>query len=65
MPVFEYRCKKCSEKFEQLIFSVKESVECPKCGNADNEKLISAFSSKHFHGAAASPNSCASSGGFT
>ncbi|KAB2878557.1 zinc ribbon domain-containing protein [bacterium] len=65
MPVFEYRCKKCDEKFEQLVFSAKENVECPRCGNADNEKLISVFASKHSHGAAASPSVCSSSGSFT
>lgn len=65
MPVFEYRCKKCEEEFEQLVFSAKETVECPKCGNVDNEKLISAFASTHSHGSAASPTSCSSSGGFT
>ncbi len=65
MPVFEYRCKKCDEKFEQLVFSSGEKVECPKCGNTDNQKLISAFSASHAHGSAASPSSCSSSGRFT
>lgn len=65
MPVFEYRCKKCDEKFEQLVFSAEEIVECPKCGNEDNQKLISAFAGTHSHGLAGSPASCSSSGRFT
>lgn len=65
MPVFEYRCKKCDEKFEQLVFSSGETVECPKCGSKENQKLISAFASSHSHGSASSPASCSSSGRFT
>ncbi len=47
MPIFEYRCKECGEKFETLVFSSArpEPVKCEKCGSEQTEKLMSAFAS--------------------
>ena len=45
MPIYEYRCKKCNNSFEKLVFAgEEEDVKCPECGNKDVEKVISAFS---------------------
>ncbi len=45
MPIYEYRCKKCNNTFEKLVFAGEEDdVKCPECGNKDVEKVISAFS---------------------
>lgn len=42
MPIYEYKCKKCSESFEKLVFATDcEPVECPKCGSGQVEKLLS------------------------
>lgn len=47
MPVFEYQCNDCKNKFE--IFhksqSSKEEIKCPSCESENNQKLFSAFSS--------------------
>jgi putative FmdB family regulatory protein len=45
MPIYEYRCKACGEKFGKLVrMSTKtEEVECPKCGRRQAEKAISLF----------------------
>ncbi len=33
MPIYEYRCKKCGYKFEELVLpGEKEPEKCPKCG---------------------------------
>lgn len=34
MPVYEYKCKKCGEKFELRLgfFHNKNDIKCPKCG---------------------------------
>ena len=57
MPIYEYRCKKCNNSFEKLVFFFfLEEVKCPECGNKDVEKVISAFS---FMGA--SMGTCAAS----
>ena len=42
MPVYEYSCRKCSKRFEQLLFG-KEKPSCPKCHGSDLQKLVSAF----------------------
>jgi len=50
MPIYEYKCKKCGEIFEEIRYS-KDSdkardceVKCPKCGTCDPERLLSAYS---------------------
>jgi|SRR5262245_5540436 len=42
MPVYEYSCRKCSNRFEQLLFG-KEKPACPRCKGNDLEKLFSRF----------------------
>lgn len=42
MPLFEYLCRKCSRRFESLVFGTARPA-CPGCGGADLEKLISTF----------------------
>lgn len=60
MPVYEYRCKECGEKFEKLVrFSTSTSeIECPKCSGRKVDKLISAFSARISSIAAASAATC-------
>jgi len=31
MPIYEYKCSKCDEEFETLVFRSDESVACPQC----------------------------------
>jgi putative FmdB family regulatory protein len=40
MPIYEYKCRKCGYKFEELVFEERE-IKCPKCGSKFLEKLIS------------------------
>ncbi|MDL2285479.1 zinc ribbon domain-containing protein [Desulfovibrio sp. OttesenSCG-928-F07] len=40
MPIFEFNCPKCQHKFEDLVFG-SATPPCPKCGNAETEKMIS------------------------
>ncbi|MGA2192827.1 MAG: zinc ribbon domain-containing protein [Nitrospirota bacterium] len=42
MPIFEYRCPRCGEDFEKLVFG-STPVECPKCGCAKPDKKMSMF----------------------
>ncbi|MFB3853127.1 MAG: zinc ribbon domain-containing protein [Vicinamibacterales bacterium] len=42
MPLFEYECRKCGERFEAFVFG-KRSPQCPECGSEDLEKLLSSF----------------------
>jgi putative FmdB family regulatory protein len=45
MPIYEFKCKKCKNIFEELIFSSadEKNTTCPKCGSKKNEKLMSVF----------------------
>ena len=42
MPIFEYKCKACGNRFEFLQMA-GETPSCPKCGSADLKKLLSRF----------------------
>ena len=46
MPIYEYRCGGCNSVSSKLVYSwsADRVVECPQCGGADMERLMSAFS---------------------
>jgi putative FmdB family regulatory protein len=43
MPIYEFSCAGCGERFEELT-KMGETATCPACGGADVEQLISAVS---------------------
>jgi putative FmdB family regulatory protein len=46
MPVFEFRCLTCHFKFSTLVGMTQDAssaVECPNCGGAQTQKLVSRF----------------------
>lgn len=45
VPIFEFVCGKCGNRFEELVPSSYQEVECPACGSLDTQKQISPFSS--------------------
>jgi len=49
MPFYEYVCRKCHEKFGEVL-TIKEhgtkKLRCPKCQNTDLEKVIEPFFAK-------------------
>jgi putative FmdB family regulatory protein len=42
MPIYEYACKQCDQRFEKLV-RASTKVECPACGSASLEKQMSVF----------------------
>jgi len=46
MPIYEFRCNRCDNTFEQLVLSSSEedTVTCPSCGDNDTSRLMSSFS---------------------
>ena len=67
MPIFEYRCKDCGEKFETLVYSTSDTgdIECPECGSTQTEKQMSMFASSGGNGSGgASKSSCGSGSGY-
>ncbi len=46
MPVYEYQCSKCGERFELFLRSTSQGCcgpTCPKCGSTEVKKAISLF----------------------
>jgi putative FmdB family regulatory protein len=47
MPLYEYECEACGDRFEQLVGSTagidSEEVVCPRCGSRDVRKLMSGY----------------------
>ena len=59
MPLFEFVCKKCGTKFEQMVFSInKEEIECPNCKSKEIEKQFSTFSAGSAHSHKVMSSSC-------
>lgn len=68
MPIYEYKCSKCGNIFEKLVFASdqEEKFVCPSCGDQDACRLMSSFSCGSSSGGglgASALSSCASSGG--
>jgi len=65
MPIFEYRCRKCGNEFEELVRSSSEKICCPKCDSAKVAKKMSVFAHKsgekfHSSSSGAGCHSCSS-----
>lgn len=45
MPMYEFRCLRCGERFEKLLKmqDADSDLECPKCGVKETERLLSSF----------------------
>ena len=45
MPIYEYRCKSCDERFEMIrpVSEAGKRVGCPECGAKGAEKLPTSF----------------------
>ena len=68
MPIYEYRCQDCGEKFEKLVRGNSEQPElaCPNCGGKQAQKLLSTFGTSGFSTtpnlSSSSPDLCRPSG---
>lgn len=66
MPVFEYVCHDCHEKFEMLVrSSASAPALCPSCGGENTLKLFSTFAVRAgaSKGPSAAPQPTSSGGG--
>ena len=46
MPIYEYECRNCGEKFElrRGITDDDSEIKCPKCEAANPRRILSVFS---------------------
>ena len=42
MPLFEYRCRDCEKRFEEIVLG-EAKPRCPSCESRKVEKLLSVF----------------------
>ncbi len=65
MPIYEYQCPTCKERFEKLVRSSNAQLEvsCPACGGTGARRLVSTFASIGLGSSGGGSASCAPSGG--
>ena len=55
MPIYEYVCDACGERFDKLFLSIKRipaEIECPQCQSVDVQRVMSAPAVRSGDGAA-------------
>jgi len=64
MPLYEYACRGCDDRFEvlQRMGAGAEGVSCPSCGGAELEREFSTFAAATAS-SDATPSACAAPGG--
>ena len=63
MPIYEYKCEKCENFFEELVIGDRDKkIPCPACGSSETQKCMSAIGSISMKSSGGMP-SCASGGG--
>jgi putative FmdB family regulatory protein len=70
VPIYEYTCKSCDAKFEQLQRSMTNEVKakCPSCGSTKTARVLSVFAvgaegSGKSAAASSAPGMCGRCGG--
>ncbi len=43
MPIYEFECGRCGERFERLVAAATETAVCPACGAAGAGRRLSPF----------------------
>jgi len=43
MPIFEYVCDDCGERYEQIVLSKSTKITCPKCDSGQHTVQLSVF----------------------
>jgi putative FmdB family regulatory protein len=46
VPIYEYRCLQCEERFEELLQASADPPPCRKCGSLEVVRLLSAFATE-------------------
>ena len=44
MPIYEFECKTCGERFEELASNETRGLACPACGSEETRRLLSLVS---------------------
>lgn len=63
MPIYEYLCDDCGERYERLVMNGNTKITCPKCASAKHTLQLSVFAAPSNGSKSPSSSSPASSGG--
>jgi putative FmdB family regulatory protein len=63
MPIYEYVCDDCGERYERIVMSKSQAIECPKCASAKQTIQLSVFAAPANGGKSSSGSSSAPSSG--
>ncbi|MGH9737130.1 MAG: FmdB family zinc ribbon protein [Candidatus Acidiferrales bacterium] len=63
MPIFEYVCDDCGERYEKLVMTKSTKISCPKCESSKQSVQLSVFAAPANGTKASNGGSSASSGG--
>jgi putative FmdB family regulatory protein len=60
VPIYEYTCRKCEQKFEKLVRSMNSTdpISCPGCGSRQTARQLSVFAVSAEAGRSAPPARC-------
>lgn len=62
MPLYEYQCRSCNARFEQLVFNREQGIVCRECGSGDVSRLLSTFAVASPGAKTPDPGPCGSCG---
>jgi putative FmdB family regulatory protein len=43
MPIYEYLCQSCKNRYEAIVLSAETEVKCPQCGSGRKTMQLSVF----------------------
>lgn len=43
MPIFEYVCNDCGQRFERIVLSQSQPIACPHCSSQRHTQQLSVF----------------------
>ena len=59
MPIYEYVCDECNERFEKIVINKQAEISCPKCASKKATIQLSVFATAG-SGTSSSVEMCAS-----
>jgi putative FmdB family regulatory protein len=62
MPIYEYICDSCNERFEKIVYNKQQEIACPNCSSKKATIQLSVFATST-PGGSAGPSGGFSGGG--
>lgn len=62
MPIYEYLCDDCHTRYERIVMSAGQVIECPKCESKRHTLQLSVFSAGKSTNGTASISEASASG---